>query len=150
MERLFAAIPQVLNSLGPSVEVDEALALAAWKVSAGELLSQRTAAIEFFEDRLVVAVADETWRRHLEELAPQLLYKLNSRLEGVSVKYIEFVVDAWAISGKTGSEEKLEVDTSGDLEPSLTDAANVISDERLRKQFIDTAAAYLARQGRLK
>ena len=150
MERLFAAIPSVLSGLGSSAETDEALVIAAWRECAGELLSERTAATEFFENRLVIAVADETWRRHLEELAPQLLYKLNSRLADGTVSYIEFVVDAASISNKDRPKSgEIDLGHAAEIEPSLADAAAAIADENLREQFINTAAVYLAKQKQL-
>ncbi len=76
MEQLFGAIPLVLSGLGQNAEVDEAVVFAAWGRSAGDALRKRTRTVEFFENRLVVAVADETWRRHLEDLSPQMLVAL--------------------------------------------------------------------------
>ena len=67
MEQLFGAIPSALNGLGPNANVDEAVVFAAWARCAGDLLRVRTAPLEFFENRLVIAVSDQTWRRHLEE-----------------------------------------------------------------------------------
>lgn len=149
MERLFKAIPTVLNSVGSHTATDEALVLAAWRECAGELLSQRTAAMEFFEDRLVVAAGDDTWRRHLEELAPQLVYKLNGRLGDGTVRYIEFVVDAGAIGRKTADAGEQQDATRAVLDDSLAAAAEAIADPALREQFIDAAAVYLARQKQL-
>jgi hypothetical protein len=150
MERLFAAIPAVLSGLGSSAETDEALVFAAWKSCAGDLLSERTAALEFFENRLIVAVADETWRRHLEDLAPQMLHKLNSSLGQGTISFIEFVIDAAAIGANVKNREALQTQVPPDIDVSLVDAANAISDERLREQFISTAATYLERQKHLK
>ena len=97
MEQLFSAIPAVLKELGSNAEADEAIAFAAWKRCAGELLSTRTAPVEFFENRLVIAVADKTWQRHLEDLSPQMLVKLNDALGQGTVKFIEFRIDPSAL-----------------------------------------------------
>ncbi len=93
MEQLFGSIQAVLNSLEPNEKKDEAMVFAAWKRCAGGLLSDRTRPIEFFENRLVVAVDDKTWQRHLEELAPQMLTKINKELGQGTVRFIEFRVD---------------------------------------------------------
>lgn len=94
MEQLFGSIQSVLKNLGPNVKIDEAIVFSAWKQCAGELLSAWTKPLEFSENRLVIAVADKTWRRHLEELSPQMLVRLNSELGQGTVKFIEFRVDA--------------------------------------------------------
>ncbi len=90
MEKLFGAIPSVLKGLGSNAKTDEAIVFAAWKQCAGGLLASRTTPIEFSSHRLVVAVADKTWQRHLEELAPQMLAKLNGSLGSGTVRFIEF------------------------------------------------------------
>ena len=100
MERLFGAIPGVLRELGAPDSAIEALVLVAWKEAAGELLSQRTAALEFAKDRLVVAVEDATWQRHLQELAPQLLASLNAVAGQGLVKFIEYRIAPGSISVK--------------------------------------------------
>ena len=151
MERLFGAIPAVLNSLGSSAETDEAIVFAAWKSCAGDLLNERTAALEFFEDRLIVAVVDQTWRRHLEDLSPQMLAKINGRLGQGTVTFIEFVIDAAAINRTdAGGINEIDIKEPAQVDASLADAANAIADNKLREQFIETAAAYLARQEQRK
>ena len=97
MEQLFSTIPAVLNGLGPNAEADVAIAFAAWRRCAGEQLSSRTAPIELTAKRLVVAVADKTWQRHLEELSPQMLVKLNDMLGQSVIRFIEFRVDPAAL-----------------------------------------------------
>jgi len=146
MEQLFGAIPAVLNILEPNVDIDKAIVFAAWARCAGELLRERTVPLEFVEKNLVIAVQDKTWQRHLEELSPEMLFKINGSLGQGTVKFIEFSVDAKAV--KRANERKViaaEADIS-DLAPSLTAAANAISDESLRKQFLTAAASYLAKQ----
>ena len=56
MEQLFGAIPSVLMGLGTDDGAREALVFAAWKRCAGDLLGERTEPLDFFENRLVVAV----------------------------------------------------------------------------------------------
>ena len=92
MEPLFNSIPAVLKNLVPNAEADTAIVFAAWKRCSGESLSARTTPIMFSENRLVIAVADKTWERHLEILSPQMLVKLNDYLGSGTVKFIEFQV----------------------------------------------------------
>ena len=97
MEQLFSAIPAFLKNLEPNPEADKAIVFAAWKRCSGESLSARTAVLEFFANRLVIAVADKTWQRNLEDLSPQMLVKLNDYLGQSTVKFIEFRIDPSAL-----------------------------------------------------
>ncbi|MEO6052144.1 MAG: DUF721 domain-containing protein [Pyrinomonadaceae bacterium] len=147
MEQLFGAIPSVLSGLGPNTDIDEAVVFAAWGRCVGDLLRERTAPLEFFENRLVVAVQDKIWQRHLEDLSPQMLVKINGSLGQGSVRYIEFRIDAAA--AETARESKKAGNIVPDIDevsPSLANAANAIADEHLRKQFLSTAASYLTKQ----
>jgi hypothetical protein len=92
MEQLFGAIPSVIKGLDANAKADEAVAFAAWRHCAGEMLSARTAPVEFSKNRLVIAVADKIWQRHLEHLSPQLLAKLNAFLGQQTVTFIEFQI----------------------------------------------------------
>lgn len=92
MERLFAAIPSILKGLEPTEDVTEAVVFAAWRQAAGELIGSRTTPLGFGNKRLVVAVEDETWRRNLKELSPQLVAKINESLGHGTVAFIEFSV----------------------------------------------------------
>jgi len=109
----------------------------------------RTAPLEFFENRLVIAVSDQTWRRHLEELSPLMLAKINGSLDQGSVTFIEFRIDAAAVKTARKIEKAAADDIPVEPPPSLTTAADAIADENLRKHFLSAAASYLARQDRI-
>jgi hypothetical protein len=148
MEQLFGAIPSALGGLGPNAETDEALVFAAWTRCAGEPVCKRTVPLEFFENRLVVAVEDETWRRHLEELSPQMLVQINGSLGHGTLTFIEFRVDAAKVK-RARTVDKPSNDANANrpaVAASLVSAAEAIADPGLREQFLSTAAEYLARQ----
>ena len=90
MQQLFGAISEVLAGLETDKSVDQAMVFAAWRQTAGEKLSERTKPVEFVDNRLIIGVADETWRRHLEDMIPQMLVKINGTLGQGTVKRIEF------------------------------------------------------------
>ena len=142
MEQLFRAVSDVLNGLGPNGATDEALAFVAWGRCAGEVLRKRTRPIEFFENRLIVAVEDKTWRRHLEELSPQMLVKLNALLGDGTIRFIEFRVDAPAVK-RTLKTKAEPMENTDKIEPALATAADAISDDGLRQRFLDAAASCL-------
>lgn len=146
MERLFGSIPSVLSSLGPNAVADEALAFAAWARCAGEVLRARTAPLEFFENRLVIATQDETWRRHLEDLSPQMLASLNGILGQGTVRFIEFRIDEHAVMNALQGSDQPAAAPAPEVALSLVSAAEAIADEGLRGRFLDAAAKYLAKQ----
>ena len=143
MDQLFAALIPVLKDLGINDTAIEALVFAAWKRTAGELLSERTAAVEFSGGRLTVAVEDLTWQRHLEELAPQLLARLNGRLGEGTVRFIEFRIDTLAIASRRPIKTKPS-DSSYLIPNSIVEAAGKIGDPGLRESFLEAAAVSLA------
>ena len=145
MEQLFGAIPAAMASLGLSDETAEALAFAAWKRVAGELLVKKTAPIELRKTRLLIAVEDKTWQHHLESLAPQMVARLNGALGEGSVKFVEFRIDRRAVVAKQMAE-KAAIKVVPSVSKDLENAANAIADEHLREQFIAAAAFYLERQ----
>jgi len=139
MEQLFGALSDVLARLGPNGETEEALAFIAWGRCAGEQLKERTKPIEFFEKRLVVAVKDLTWRRNLEELSPQLVAKLNAVLGEGRVRFIEFRIQPLAV--KEQIKRSGDARVRGEVSPSISAAAESISDASLRERFLDAASS---------
>jgi len=144
MEPIFSTIPGVVYGLDVESKATPALAFAAWKNIAGVLLNERTVAKRLEESQLTVAVEDETWQKHLEGLAPQMLARLNGALRRGEIKRIEFVVDAKAVA----MSKAVAVGSStlnATTPKSLVNAAKAIADESLRENFIAAAAAYLAK-----
>jgi predicted nucleic acid-binding Zn ribbon protein len=140
MEQLFTALPQLLKELGANHAVEEQMVFAAWRRVAGDMLNERTKPLEYFESRLIVAVEDQNWQRNLETLAPEMVAKLNAATDQGKVKYVEFRINKKLIE----RDRKTIVDpTADDVPDSLRAAADDIADERLRKSFLDAAAAYL-------
>lgn len=148
MERVFGTIPVVLSGLGVNDEAAEAVVFVAWRQTAGEMLSERTSPVEYFENRLVIAVEDRTWQRHLEDLAPQMLARLNGTLGQATVKFIEFRIDPSVLGYWKGRRERnvKAAKKRAPISPSLIDAANEIGDVSLRESFLNAAAAYLDRK----
>ncbi len=146
MEQLFGAIPSVLNELGPNAEIEEAVVFAAWKRCAGGPLSERTLPREFFENRLVVAVEDEMWRRHLEALSPQMIARINGSLGDGKLRFIEFRVEPKHFAELRRQNRSVDSEPDANVPRSLADDAENIADPALRTKFLETAAEYIARQ----
>jgi hypothetical protein len=142
MEQLFDSFASVLRTLGPNKEIEEALMFMMWGRCAGEMLRSRTRPLEFFEERLIVAVTDETWRRHLEALSPQLVARLNALAGNGRVRFIEFRVDPRSVSPPK-VEDRGKTNGTPDIAPSIAAAAETIGSAELRARFLDAAAACL-------
>ena len=140
MNQIFNAIPSALNRLEPNAELGAAVVMAAWLRCSGDKISQRTRPVGFSEKRLTIAVADETWRRHLESLSPELLGQINVAVGHGSVNFIEFLVDPNLNDHRSSP---IETDQLGDVPPPVVDAAKAIRDENLRETFLAAAAVYL-------
>jgi hypothetical protein len=157
MNELFRTLPKLLKELPDNEDVREAVVFAAWKKIAGEALNEQTVAKKLFEKRLTVGVTGDMWKKHLESLSGQMIFKLNSMLGQAAVRFIEFQVDEKLVVENrkrkaTTSEENLILDESAlkKISPKLQKAANAITDESLRNQFLLAAGSCLVRQDHLK
>ena len=94
MEKITGAFPKLLAQLDTSPEAVEALVFEAWRRSVGDALNEQTAPVEILGTTLKVAVVNETLRRHLADMASEILISLNGKLAGQQVTYLNFIVDA--------------------------------------------------------
>lgn len=156
MEGLFSTIPALLNDQDLPGEVRMAVVEPAWKKAAGETLSRHAVAVELSEKTLRIAVRDMVWKRHLESLSGQMIFRLNSILRSAFVTYLEFFVDEDAVRAALEVEpqmpsadpefERLAERESGD---DLDEAAQKIKDPEMRQLYLGAAANCLARKRRL-
>ena len=152
MEDLFRTLPKILKEFGDSEEVREAVIFATWKKAAGSSLCEHAVPIHLEDKRLTVAVKDETWKRHLESLAGQMIFKINSILSEASVTFIEFQVDEESVAKATGtrqdeiSEAQSKKLALEEVSTNLQNSAETIQDEKLRAQFLLAAGSCLVRK----
>lgn len=97
MNELFRALPAILKEFDDNETLREAVTFAAWRKIAGESLGQHAVPFRLNQKRLTVAVKNETWRKHLENLSGQMIFKINSVLGQAIVTYIEFHIDEKAV-----------------------------------------------------
>ena len=90
MEQLFGAISNVVAELEPDSRGLRAVVFAAWRRTAGEAIIAKTEPVDLVDKRLVVKVNDETWRSHLEALAPQMLARIHKLIGDGTIRRIEF------------------------------------------------------------
>jgi hypothetical protein len=151
MDDLFRALPKLLRAAGDSQEVAEAAAFAAWRRVAGEGVRGSAVPFRLYQKTLVVAVPDQTWRRQLEGVSGQYIFRINSLLGQALVTYIEFRIDPRTVSEERGRLRNTEYDRlareqdalrrAGELEG----AASEIHDEDLRRRFLLAAGSCLNR-----
>jgi hypothetical protein len=144
MDQLINSLSAVLAAAGATEEIRQTAALAAWNHVAGEAVSQQTAPLGLRENRLVIAVKDFIWRRQLESIGGQLLFRLNSLLGQDVVRFIEFHVNPQAVQSANARRQPLRnrppaPDRERVIPFELVTAAATIQNSRLRKAFLGAA-----------
>jgi len=157
MDSLMKALPAILKASGAAEEVAEAACIAAWRHAVGASLCDHAAAVQLVGpapgQTLVVVVADNIWKRQLEQMRAQLLFKLNSVLGQPLVKSIELRVDPKTLQQARRAETKAaETKASNRLETAdyrvpaeLLSAAAGIADAQLRRAFLGAATSCVKR-----
>jgi hypothetical protein len=156
MQDLFRALPKLLREFEDTEEVREAVAFAAWRKIAGEALREHAVAIRLFNKHLIVAVADKMWKRHLESLSGQMIFKLNSVLGQAVVTFIEFRIDEETLREQHSKKREKQISDEQQRElaldevtPKMRRAADNIKDDNLRYQFLLAAGSCLARKKKM-
>ncbi len=156
MEDLFRALPSLLSEFEENETLREAVVFAAWKRTAGQSLSEHAVPFRLYQKHLIVAVASEMWKRHLESLSGQMIFKLNSLMKQAAVTFIEFRVDEKTVltaksdkSKNTLSPLEFEEIALDEVSANLRHSADAIADDNLRYQFLLAAGACLARKKNL-
>lgn len=157
MNELFRALPALLSKFEDNEDLREAVAFAAWRKIAGDSLRWQTAPARLAGTQLVVAVAEEKWKRHLEHLAGQMIFRINSVAGRALVTFIEFRVNEPFVdeerrrfSGAIASSDENVDDALAEVSSSMERSAAKIRDEDLRYRFLLAAGSCLARKKRLQ
>jgi hypothetical protein len=156
MHELFRALPALLKEFEDNQELRQAVTFAAWRKIAGETLRDRAVPHRLFKKHLVIAVMSNTWKKHLEHLSGQMIFKLNSLLGSAVVTYIEFRVDEKAVledrakhQKQIVSNETIKENAMKEVTPKLRHSADAIKDDHLRYQFLLAAGSCLARKKKI-
>lgn len=147
MDKLIKTLPAILKASGASEEVSQAACIAAWKHAVGEGLSGHAVPIQLLNQALVVVVADGIWKRQLEQMRGQLLFRLNSVLGQTLVKSIELRVDPKTLARARGpvGETNKGKDVNYSIPAELLSAAAGIEDAGLRRAFLGAATSCIRR-----
>lgn len=155
MKELFSALPILLEAQKDNEIVREAVVFAAWRRVVGESLCENTVPVRLYKKHLIVAVADESWKRYIENLSGQMIFKLNSALRSPEVTFIEFRVDEKTLAEAKGkkqpkiTDEEMEQIALENISPKLRRIADRIKDDNLRYQFLLAAGGCLERKKKL-
>ena len=157
MEDLFRALPKLLREFEDTEQVREAVAFAAWRRVAGASLHEHAIPLRLFNKHLIIAVADKMWKRHLESLSGQMIFKLNSILGQAVVTFIEFRIDEQMVQNERAKNRETQISDEEQTEialeevtPKLRGSADAIKDDNLRYQFLLAAGSCLARKKKMK
>jgi hypothetical protein len=157
MNELFRALPALLRKMDDNESLRQAVVFVAWRRIAGEGLREHAVPLRLYQKHLIVAVMSETWKKHLEHLSGQMIFKLNSTLEQPLVTFIEFRVDEETVKHERDKYQKEKIDEEEQRQialeqvtPKMRRAADSIKDENLRYQFLLAAGSCLARKKNMK
>lgn len=151
MQDVFRILPAILDESDQPDEVREAVVFAAWRKAAGASLAGHTSPVRLTDKCLTVAVRDRIWKRHLETLSGQMIFKLNSALRTAAVTFIDFEIDPEAVSASNAHlVEKTDAEfisaAEAEKNAELLRAAEEIKDLALRDLFLKAASNSLARK----
>ncbi|HEX8638303.1 MAG TPA: DciA family protein [Pyrinomonadaceae bacterium] len=156
MQELFRALPALLKEFDDNDDVREAVVFAAWRKIAGETLRERAVPVRLYKKHLIIAVMSETWKKHLQQLSGQMIFKINSVLGAAIVTFIEFRVDEKTVTDERAqnaktivSEAKFQENALDQVTAKMRRSADAIKDDHLRYQFLLAAGSCLARKKHL-
>lgn len=149
MESLLKLLPVLIRQAGDTDEAREQAAFAAWRIVTGEKLSGSCRPFRLYRRHLVVAVLDATWKKQMEMMSGELIFRLNSLFGSALVTFIEFRIDRkFVLEGGGGEAAGYEFRHTQELKAELEPAAGRIKDAELREVFLRAAAKCLERNQR--
>lgn len=136
--------PKLLERAGNNRELAEAAAITAWKRIAGEGLAHHATPMRLHDGTLVVAVADDVWKKQLERMSKELVSRINKLLRREVVTAIEFRANARAMKNRAHAASAAK----GKVVPpaNVIASAAEIEDADLRERFIRAAANCIDRR----
>ena len=148
MNSLLKMLPIMVRLVGDNEEVREQAVFAAWRAAAGEGVANVCEPFRLYRKQLIISVLDQTWKKQMEKISGEYLFKINSILGAPLVTFIEFRVDRkYVIQSRRGEEKTFEFRHTEELEEELRTSAACIQDEALREKFLRAAAKCLERRG---
>jgi hypothetical protein len=148
MNSLLKLMPTMMRLSGDNEAVREQAAFAAWRFVTGQQIAHSCIPLKLEQKHLIVAVLDEAWKKQMERVSGDFLFRLNSVVGAPIVTLIEFRIDYEFVKATQAATPKPPVfEHTQELTDELSPAAAHIKDEALRAQFLRAAAKYLERKG---
>jgi hypothetical protein len=146
MNSLLKMLPLMIRMAGDHEDVREQAAFAAWRAASGSGVKNVCQPFRLFQKQLIIAVLDHTWKKQMERISGEYLFKINSLMGGPFVTFIEFRVDRKSVLQSKKTQEKPVVfHRTKKLEEELEASATCIKDELLREKFLCAAVKCLER-----
>ena len=146
MHDVFRSISSIFKDIHADDQAREAVMFAAWKRAAGEQLMQHAVPVRFVGKRLTIAVSGIRWKQQMEQLGPQMVFRLNGAFGAPVLNFIQFVVDENAVAKYTAWRQVQSAAVQACTIPrNILDAAAAIRDPGLRADFLDAAGSCLHR-----
>jgi len=146
MNSLLKMLPLMIRMAGDHEDVREQAAFAAWRAASGSGVKNVCEPFRLFHKQLIIAVLDQTWKKQMERISGEYLFKINSLMGGPFVTFIEFRVDRKSVLQSRKAHEKPVVfHHTKKLEAELESSAKCIKNELLRERFLRAAAKCLER-----
>jgi predicted nucleic acid-binding Zn ribbon protein len=146
MEGIAKLLPLMVKAGGGQEDVLEGACFAAWTIAVGGATARFSRPVSLSGKTLTVAASDAQWRKQLEALAGQILFKLNATLGQPTVTRIHVIVDAKFVKLQHPSAPKPPKLKPAAVDPEIVAGANEIADPKLREQFLRTVARCVERQ----
>ena len=122
-----------------------ALLRAAWPAVVGPLLAGRTEVLAIEGASLRIRVADSRWRNVLHRMRARLLERLREIAGTLAPERIGFTEGAIEAAPAPRPRSPRELVCDPGVSPELAETASAITDDELRRLFLETAARYLER-----
>ncbi len=135
-------LPKILERAGNNRELSEAAAIIAWKRVAGEGLLRQAKPAGLCDATLTVEVADDVWKKQLQQMSTELISRLNKLLKREVVKAIDFRVNPAVGKTNTGAAQH----QPEPLPEKIISSAAGIEDPELRDRFMRAATNCIDRR----
>jgi hypothetical protein len=146
MNSLLKMLPLMIRMAGDHEDVREQAAFAAWRAASGNGVKNVCEPFRLFQKQLIIAVLDQTWKKQMERISGEYLFKINSLMGGPFVTFIEFRIDRKTVLQSRKTQEKpIVFHHTKKLEEELESSASCIRDESLREKFLCAAVKCLER-----
>jgi Zn-ribbon-containing, possibly RNA-binding protein and truncated derivatives len=145
MDNILKLMPEIIRLSGNQEEVCEKAIYATWNTLVGEQIRRNSIPFKLFKKTLFVAAKDATWRKQLEQMSGQFLFKLNSALGVPLVTHLEFRTKPALFKNSPEATGGVEFHNLELHEAEVADDAASIKDEDLRQAFLRAAGKCLDR-----